>query len=190
MKALLLTSLLFSTLIQTATGEESRKFEMISDIGAHVKIKTDEEAVQAAAYVDGAEADQFIEGMLKLKNSPLAKIKRQVELDNCSETSQNNGREDGWIDGCGEVVITDMVRTEFGRGGWAEAGAGYTFFVGFRSDGTGRFTHSTHMVKIWEDVYAETLDNTGDFAGTLLKTYSLSAIKELESNESDSIATK
>ena len=176
MKTLILATLLFA---QTAFAEESKKFEMVSDMAALVTIQTDEEAIQAAGWIDGSDNQQFIDELLRLEGSALIKLKKQIELENC-ET--NSSPDNSWIDGCGEVTITREVRTSFGRGGWASAGAGYTFFVGFTSDGTGRFFNSSHMVTLLEDIEAQT-NEEGDFNGTLFKYVSLSNIQEVKTQD-------
>jgi len=178
MKSIALASLLLAYSSFALAAPESRSFEQQSDIAALVTIKTEEtDATQAAAYVDAKENKQFIKEMLKMEGSPLAELKRKIEMDNCEQTSTP---ENDWIDGCGQVVITDEIRTSFGRGGWMSAGAGYTFFVGFMSDGTGRFFDATHMVTIFENCEAQTVEGTGDYNGTILKYMSLEGIKELE----------
>lgn len=159
-------------------AETTKSYEQISDIAATVTIKTEEQdGTQAAVYVDASDNKQFIKEMLKLEGSPLAELKKKIELANCEQTSTP---ENDWIDGCGQVVITEEVRTSFGRGGWMSAGAGYTFFVGFLSDGSGRFFDATHMVTIFENCEAQTKDETGEYNGTILKLLSLEGIKELE----------
>jgi hypothetical protein len=161
-----------------ALAETSKKFEQVSDIAALVTIKTEEQdGTQAAVYVDASDNTQFIQEMLKLQGSPLAELKKKIELENCEQTSTP---ENDWIDGCGQVVITEEVRTSFGRGGWMSAGAGYTFFVGFLSDGSGRFFDATHMVTIFENCEAQMKDGTFEYNGIVLKSLSLEGIKELE----------
>ena len=184
MKTLILATLLFA---QTAFAEETKKFEMVSDMAALVTIHTDEEAIQAAGWVDGSDNQQFIDELLRMEGSALNKLKKQIELENCDS---NSTPDNSWIEGCGEVTITKEVRTSFGRGGWASAGAGYTFFVGFTSDGTGRFFNSSHMVTILEDIEAQT-NEEGDFNGTLFKYVSLSNIQEVRTEDQASFkATK
>lgn len=159
-------------------AETTKKYEQASDISATVTINTEEQdSTQAAMYVDASDNKQFIQEMLKLQGSPLAELKKKIELENCEQTSTPGN---DWIDGCGQVVITEEVRTSFGRGGWMSAGAGYTFFVGFMSDGSGRFFEATHMVKIFEDCEAQTKEDTGEYNGVVLKLLSLEGIKELD----------
>ncbi len=159
-------------------GAETRTYKTVSPTVASVDILVDtEEGGQAGSYVDGQETKTFIKGLLTNPESPLFKLKQEIELANCEETSQGDKT---WIDMCGEVTLTPTVRTSFARVGWAEAGAGYTFFIGFTSDGTGRFFDVSHMVTISENVEAEFSDQ-GEFVGKFIKTLSFSGIKKLES---------
>lgn len=177
MKSLIL-GLLVLSLANNTFASETRTYKKVSSTEATVVIKTEEtEYTQAAGYVDGQENEKFISELLKDSSSPLAKIVKEIELANCEQTSTP---ENTWIDGCGEVTITKEVRTSFGRGGWASAGAGYTFFVGFTSDGTGRFFDVSHMVTIFESADAQTNEETADYNGEIIKTLQLSDIKKLE----------
>lgn len=179
MKALTL-GLLALALANNAMADETRSYKKISAVEAVVTIKTEEtDSTQAAAYIDANENQQFIADLLKDSSSPLAKLVKEIELANCEATSTP---EDSWIEGCGQVTITKEVRTAFGRGGWASGAAGYTFFVGFTSDGTGRFFDVSHMVTISEAVEAQS-NNDGDYTGEVLKTLSLMEIKKLETAE-------
>jgi hypothetical protein len=147
----------------------TRTYKKVNTTVASVEILVDaEEAGQAGTYVDGQETNTFIKELLANPESPLYKLKKEIELANCEETSKG---EETWIDMCGEVTITPTIRTSFGRGGWAEAGAGYTFFIGFTSDGTGRFFDVSHMVTISEGVEAEFSDQ-GEFVGKFIKSLS------------------
>lgn len=130
---------------------------------------------QAAVLVNGEQNQQFIDELLKDKSSKLAMLKAQIEMDNCETTSTDS---ETYIDGCGEVRITPAVVTSFGRGGWASAGAGYTFFVGFVEAGSGRFFEATYMVKMSEGVEAIGGEND-EFDGTFLKSLTLDEIKKL-----------
>jgi hypothetical protein len=158
-----------------------RTYKKTSSDSAEVLIETGS-SMQAAELVDRAENQKFIDELLKDKNSKLAKLKAQIEMDSCGETSKS--LEDSWIQGCGEVEITDYVLTSFGRGGWASAGAGYSFFIGFREDGTGHFFESSYIATFSEGVSAIN-DSDEDFKGNYLKTLSLDSITKLEnaSNE-------
>ena len=182
MKTLLLTSLLL--LSNYSLADESRTYKKISSVDALIEIKTEEQdSTQAAAYVDAQENDRFIQELLKDKESPLSQLKTQIELSNCETTSTE---ENDWIDGCGEVTITKSVRTSFGRGGWQSAGAAYTFFVGFTSDGTGRFFDVSHMVTITETAEAQ-IDAEYNCNGTVHKFLSLDTIVELERKAAPSL---
>lgn len=177
MKSLLL-GLLVLTLSNAALAGETRTYKKLSSSEATVTIKTEEtEYTQAAGYVDGQENEKFIADLLKDPSSPLAKVAREIEQENCGETST---ADNSWIDGCGEVTITKEVRTSFGRGGWASAGAGYTFFIGFTSDGTGRFFDVSHMVTIFESADAQTDAETFDYNGEIIKSLGLVEIKKLD----------
>jgi len=176
MKTLLLSLVALSLTSNLYAAEEQRSYKKTSSTEAVVTITTEEtDSTQAASYVDGKENETFIKDLLKDSSSPLAKLVKEIELQNCEETSTPDN---SWIDGCGEVRITKTTLTSFGRGGWASAGAGYTFFVGFVSDGTGRFFESTHMVTITESADAQTNDNY-DYSGIVLKTLNLVEIKKL-----------
>ncbi len=159
-----------------AYAAEQRTFTKIDPEAATVKIVTEEtDGVQAAAYVDAAENSQFIQMMRDDSQSSLAQIKNQMELDNCGETSTDP---EGWIPSCGRVEITPFVRTSFGRGGWMEAGADYTFFVGFRFSGSGHFFESKYMVTINETVVAD-VNEQMEYLGSLTKSLSLEHILAL-----------
>ncbi len=161
------------TLSFNVMAEETRSFKKVSSSEATITIKTEEtDFVQAASFVDAKENEEFINQLLKDENSSLAKLVKEIELKNCEATSTPDNK---WIDGCGEVTITEAVRTSFGRGGWQSAGAAYTFFVGFTSDGTGRFFDASHTVTISESADAQTNEN-GDYNGIVLKYLTLSEI--------------
>ncbi len=179
MKALIL-GLLVLSLSNSVFAAETRTYKKADSTAATVSIKTEEtDYTQAAGYVDAQENEQFIAELLKDPSSPLAKLVKEIELANCEQTSTPENK---WIDGCGEVTITEAVRTSFGRGGWASAGAGYTFFVGFTSDGSGRFFDVSHMVTIFEAAEAQTKEESGDYSGEIIKYLSLSEIKKLETS--------
>ncbi len=180
MKAFIL-GLLVLTISNGIQAEETRTYEKNSNVQATVTIKTEEtDSTQAAAYVDAKENEAFIKELLADPTSPLAKIKKEIELENCEA---NSTPDNSWIDGCGEVTVTDFVRTSFGRGGWMSAGAGYTFFIGFTSDGSGRFFSTTHMISIFEDVEAQVNPESFDYNGITLKILTLDEIKKLENRQ-------
>lgn len=174
-------NLVFSFLTVTilslhAYATEQRTFTKVGPEAATVKIVTEETDVpQAAAYVDAAENVQFIQMMMDDSQSSLAHIKNQMEFDNCGETSTDP---EGWIPGCGRVEITPFIRTSFGRGGWMEAGADYTFFVGFRFSGSGHFFESKYMVTINEAVVAD-VNEQMEYLGSLTKSLNLEHIVAL-----------
>lgn len=180
----LLLCSLFLSLSSFAFADETRTYEKVSEVDALVTIQTEEtDGTQAAMYVDGKENDRFVQEMLKDKTSPLSEVKKQIEMEMCQETSTDDR---GWIDGCGEVTITEMVRTSFGRGGWMSAGASYTFFMGFTQDGTGRFFDVSHMVTIEEMTEAQ-VDEQDKYNGFVKKFLSLSSIKETKVNAHPSL---
>jgi len=141
-----------------------------------VTIKLEEDGYgQAAVYVNAELNDSFVQKLLTDKDSRLNQLKSELEMEACGENSTATKT---WIDGCGEVEVTSAVQTAFGRGGWADAGAAYTFFIGFRNAGTGRFFEATHMITISESVEA-VMKEDGEFAGKFLKTLKLETIKKL-----------
>ncbi len=168
--------LLCCSFVSIIAHAESRTFTKVDANHASVKIVTDEaDGTQAASYVDAAENKQFIAMLLADSTSNLSKIKYDLETAHCDAHSTPD---DSWNPTCGGVELTDYVLTSFGRGGWMEAGAGYTFFVGFRDDGTGHFFNSEYMVVIGEDATANT-NESGEYAGSVTKTLSLSTITKL-----------
>ncbi len=170
-------SLLLAGFSFAALAAETRIYKKVNATVSSVDILVEsQDAGQAATYVDGQETKTFIKDLLSNPESPLYKLKQEIELANCEVTSKGD---ETWIDMCGEVTITPTIRTSFGRGGWAGAAAGYTFFVGFTSDGTGRFFDVSHMVTISEGVEAE-LSDQGEYIGKFIKTLTLSGIKKLE----------
>jgi len=176
-KILCLLAIVVSS-ISLTYGSEKRTYTKKNSQEASVVIITDEQdSTQAAMYVDGKENARFIDEMLRDSKSKLFKLRQAIELENCGTTSTTP--EARRIDGCGEVTITKEIRTSFGRGGWASGGAGYTFFVGFTSEGSGRFFDVSHMAVIFEDVEANTKEN-GDYAGSVVKTLNLEKIIKLE----------
>lgn len=154
---------------------EQRSFIKSSPDLAVVQIGTDsaQQGVQAAQFVDGMENKQYIQMMLADKASQLARIRSQLELDSCGKESKNGE----WIKSCGQVEVTDFVRTSFGRLGWGMAGASYTFFIGFRMDGSGQYFSSHYMVTVNETVEANT--NNGKYSGSLNKNLGLENISKL-----------
>lgn len=175
MKAL--SFVISASLLFSVAHAETRDFKKNNAETATVHIITDEkDSTQAAMYLDGKENQKLIAMMLADPASKLAKLKAQIEMENCEETSKP---ENPWIDMCGQVEISDLVKTSFSRGGWAEGSAGYSFFVGFRQDGTGRFLESTHLVEINESVYAK-MDKNGNYIGKIEKHLHLEPIKKLK----------
>ncbi|WP_415063973.1 hypothetical protein [Bdellovibrio sp.] len=169
-RALALLPLLFSL---NSQATEQRTFTKLGPDSALVKIVPESsDTPQAATYVDGNENVAFIEMMLADPQSSLAQTKQQLEMENCGETSTSP---DGWIPSCGRVELTSFVRTSFGRGGWMEAGAGYTFFVGFRFAGSGHFFESRYMATLREDVIAD-VDEQMQYQGSLSKNLGLEKI--------------
>jgi hypothetical protein len=175
---ILTTFMLSAFIFNIAMADESYKltYTKLDADNAQVLIETGANGEsQAAVLVNGDYNQKFLDEMLKDKNSKLSKLKAQIEIENCEENSTD---ENPYIDGCGEVQITNSVETSFGRGGWASAGAGYSFFVGFRNSGSGRFFEATYLVNFSEGV--EAIGGANDeFDGTFLKTLSLNSIKKL-----------
>jgi len=164
----------------TAQAEETRTYKKLNSSQAEVVIQTvEQDGTQAASYVDGKENNQFVSDLMGDKKSLLYKLKREVELENCEETSTD---ETSHIPGCGEVQLTPMTLTSFGRGGWDSGGAAYTFFVGFRQDGTGRFFDVSHMVTISESVLAQTTAD-GEYAGKIIKTLNFGKITRIDEHQ-------
>lgn len=158
-------------------SKEKRDYTKIDAVSAAVAIQTAEnESTQAAYYVDAKENKKFMSDLLSDAASPLAKVARQIEIKNCGK---NSTPKEPWIPGCGQVTLTKEVRTSFGRGGWESAGAGYTFFVGFTSEGSGRFFESTHTANIAETANALT-NSQGQYTGVVVKTLKLDKISPLE----------
>lgn len=165
---------------------EQRVFTKTGPTSASVKITPDNpEYVQAAEYVDAAENDAFLQMMLKDKNSPLANIRKQLELENCEKESSDGE----WIDGCGQVEFTNYVQTSFGRGGWMSADAAYTFFIGFRHDGTGSYFDASYMVTIIEDVEADKKEDMS-YSDTLTKILILKNTTKLPTQDLKVISHK
>ena len=175
MKSLLL-AITALTLSANVFAGETRTYKKTSATEATVTIQTEEtDGTQAASYNDGKENKKFIAELLKDANSPLFKIARQIELENCEATSTS---EDPVVDTCGAVTATEDVLTSFGRGGWQESSAGYTFFLGFTNQGTGRFFGVSHMITIYEEATAQTNEDY-EYSGVVVKTYSLGPIKKI-----------
>ena len=157
----------------SAQAADKRTFSKTGPATATVKIETEaKDSVQAAVYVDGLENRKFIEMMIADKTSALAKLKAKIEMDQCQE---NSTTPDGWIPMCGRFEVTDLVRTAFERGGWMEAGAAYTFFIGFRFAGTGQMLETYSMATISEDVAAD-VDSQMEYLGTVKKQLKLQRI--------------
>lgn len=177
MKYLFLPLTLLSFAVQS---EEIRTYKKLNSSQAEVIIQTvEQDGTQAATYVDGKENWQFVKDLIKDKKSLLYKLKKKIEMENCETTSTET---DSHIPGCGEVETTEMLRTSFGRGGWDSGGAGYTFFIGFRQDGTGRFFDVSHMVTISESVQAETTPE-GEYAGKVLKVLNFGRITRIDERQ-------
>lgn len=179
MKKLLLPMSLLLTFTNIVSASESRTYEKINSSEAKVIIQTDQlGSIQAATYVDGKENERFIQEMFKDKNSKLYAIRTTLEKENCNKTSLPDKP---WIDGCGGVTLTKEVKTSFGRGGWSSSGAGYTFFIGFTNEGTGRYFDVSHMATIGEDVEAQTTNN-GEYTGKIVKTLTMEKVIRIDEN--------
>lgn len=177
MKSLVLVLIFLSSLSHAG---EIRKYKKINSSQSEVIIQTVEhDSTQASSYVDGKENQQFIQDLLDDNTSLLFKLKQQIEKEYCGKTSTVQIRH---IDGCGEVELTNDVMTSFGRGGWDSGGASYTFFMGFREEGTGHFFDVSHMVTIGESVLAETT-SAGDYAGRVIKTLSFGRISRIDDHQ-------
>ena len=64
----------------------------------------------------------------------------------------------------------------YGRGGWASAGAGYRFFLPFEAAGTGRFTSMALGVAVAISVNAEGDMNEADETAVFKVTYSFTKL--------------
>ena len=173
------TGLSLFVLVFTAAHaeQEVKTYSKTDSDTAQVVYKTGVDGVtQAAALVDGEQNQKFISDLLNDSSSKLAKLKAQIEKEICDE---NSTPESSHIDGCGEVELTAVVETSFGREGWAAAGAAYSFFVGFRADGTGHFYNANYLVRFSE--FVEAMGEEGqEFDGTFLKTLTLNTITKLD----------
>lgn len=170
----------FMALSLSVQADEIRTYKKLNSSQAEVVIQTaEQDSTQAAAYIDGQENEKFVSDLMKDKTSLLYKLKRQVELENCEQTSTEQTTH---IPGCGEIQLTRMVMTSFGRGGWDSGGAAYTFFFGFRQDGTGRFFDVSHMVTISESVLALTTPD-GNYAGKVIKTLNFGKITRIDEHQ-------
>jgi hypothetical protein len=168
--------LIAATLLVSAAHAETREFKKTTANSAQVVITTDDkDSVQAATYLDGQENNKLLSQLLADPNSKLAKLKATIEKANCDANSTPN---DDWIPQCGEVELSTLVQTSFGRGGWAEGNAEYSFFVSFRMDGTGHFLESLYLVSIVESVEAKT-DANYNYAGQVVKSLSLGSVQKL-----------
>ncbi|KHD89962.1 MAG: hypothetical protein OM95_00020 [Bdellovibrio sp. ArHS] len=160
----------------TAQAIEPKKISKTGANSALVRIETEEkDGTQAAAYIDAAEMPDFIQMMLSDSTSEFAKIKHELEMENCQETSTTP---DGHIPDCGAVEWTNLVQTSFGRGGWMSAGAAYTLFIGFRFDGTGHFFEASHMVVLSESAEA-LVDGNMNYTGFINKELRLEKAERL-----------
>jgi hypothetical protein len=163
-----------------AYTKEMRTYKKLNSSQAEVVIQTEEQdATQAAAYVDAKENVQFVSDLMKDKKSLLYKLKREIEIENCNTTSTD---ETSHIPTCGEVEMTKMVLTSYGRGGWDSGGASYAFFIGFREEGTGHFFDTSHIVTISESVLAQT-DSEGRYSGKIMKTLNFGTITRIDERQ-------
>lgn len=167
MKALILGLLVLT--ISSHAQAESRAYKKISSSEAVVTIHTDEtDGTQAIFYTDGSSNDQFLQDLLADKSSDFYKAAQAIVLENCGGEESD----------CGEVTLTDSVRTGFGRGGWMEAGSAYTSFLGFTHNGTGRFFGVDYQIEVIEDVVAQ-VNADYEYSGVVIKTLS-ATIKKIE----------
>lgn len=180
MKAIILGLLVLSFAAHADESTEKRSYKKTSSVEAVVTItEENSEGTQAAIYVDGIESNRFVADLAADQNSPLAKAIKEIEMENCGETSAESL---GYIEGCGSVEITNSVQVSFGRGGWASAAQSSIYFVGFRFDGTGHYFDSNYMIKVSESVEAQT-DENGEYNGTLLKVYTLDKVTKLAEDQ-------
>lgn len=167
MKALILG--LLALTISSHAQAESRVYKKISSSEAVVTIHTDEtDGTQAVIYTDGSNNEEFIQDLLADKSSDFYKAAKAIILENCGEDETD----------CGEVTLTDSVRTGFGRGGWMEAGSVYTSFLGFTHNGSGRYFGVDYQIEVTEDVVAQVNENY-EYSGVVLKNLS-ATIKKIE----------
>lgn len=170
MKTLFTYLLVLLSFMSYADESESRVYTRINEKSAKVMIKS--EIMQAAELVDGAENERFLTELLFDSKSELFKIKNKLAKEFCEAGSVV--KENLEIEDCGYITITPGVITSFGRGGWAGAGAVYTIFIGFTANGSGRFFESKYMLKLSEDVNAESF---GSSDGKFIKELKLISVK-------------
>lgn len=177
-----MASWIFFGVVAFASGESSGKYQNSEIKGTDAIRRIDEkhftlsiftpkeEGVQAAAYVNANELPQVINLLLQDPSSDLSKAKREIEEKECPGVpSQEVGVE------CGRVQFTSAVQTSFGRGGWMDGAGIWTFFVGFRENGTGHFFDAQYGVEMSETVSAQ-VDKDGVYTGELVKEYGLKRI--------------
>jgi hypothetical protein len=175
MKNILIGVVLFSTFC--AHAAEKRSYIKINSSEAQVTIETNlQETVQASQYVDGKENAQFVKDLLSDNKSLLSKIVSTIEIENCKNKYSSFNQS---IVDCGAITITNEVLTSFGRDGWMSSGGSYTFFVGFTSEGSGRYFEVSHMVVISENVEAQ-IKKDGNYSGVIIKTLNLVGIKRID----------
>ncbi len=173
MKHLIITlSILMTSAIWAS---DLRSYNYSNSVAKIEIIDGEDSSGQATTLLDGEENQKFIKSLLNDPNSELAKLKSKLELQYCEENSSDDSE---WISGCGGVELTSLVSTSFNRGGWMGGARGYSFFVGFRHDGSGRFFESEYLVTIVESVEAQVDDNY-EYQGKNIKTIELVKIQKL-----------
>lgn len=167
--------LFFILLYSTSALSEiiTREYSKLSNESAVVKITTSfTDYVQAAEFVDGREVQRFIEDLSVDETSELFGILNIIKQRYCSDYFENSYRS---VDNCGEVTFTPEVMSSFGRGGWLNAYAEYSLFVGFTYEGSGMYFSVSHIIVLAEDVEALVNDNDV-YAGKLVKNIRLKHI--------------
>lgn len=172
MKNIFLFLCLVMTYEALASATDLRIYKRIDSFQSQVFITPEYQSeIQASSYTDGKENKRFIDDLFRDDSSLLFKLKQQIKSTNCPEIAG--------ADDCGEVEATDLVMTSFARGGWDICGAVYSFFLGFRHSGSGRFFTVSYLISVSEEVEAQT-DASGEFTGTLIKTLNLGHITPIE----------
>lgn len=167
MKVLILG--LLALTISSHAQAESRTYKKISSSEAVVTIHTDEtDGTQAMIYTDGSHNERFLQDLLADQSSELSKAAKAIILENCGEDASD----------CGEVTLTDSVRTGFGRGGWMEAGSVFTSFLGFTHNGSGRYFGVDYQIEVVEDVVAQ-VNADYQYSGVVVKNLS-ATIKKIQ----------
>lgn len=167
MKALVLSLLVLT--VSSQAHAESRTYKKINSSEAVVTIHTDEkDGTQAMLYNDGKENDTFIQDLLTDKSSAFYKASQNIILEYCGKTEVTN---------CGNVTLTESIRTAFGRAGWMETGSVFTSFLGFTHEGSGRYFGVDYQIEVTEEVAAQV--NADDQYNGIVKKHLSATIKKI-----------